>query len=76
MQAVDFVREGLKRGLSPKAVCEAMCDKCLAPNVEGCGEGCDNMSAMVVVLKSFVTEESLKGAVPVPAVLPAPAVAP
>ena len=39
-QAVDFVRERLQRGESPRAVCAALCDQCLAPNTEGCGKGC------------------------------------
>ena len=39
-QAVDFVRERLQQGESPRAVCAALCDHCLAPNTEGCGKGC------------------------------------
>ena len=53
MQAVTFVRERLEQGMEPKAICEAMCDHCLAPETENCDKGCDNMSAMVVVLKPF-----------------------
>lgn len=50
-EAVDFVRERLQRGEKPAAICEAMCDHCLAPDTQGIGKGCDNMTAMVVVLK-------------------------
>ena len=52
-QAVDFVRERLAQGVSPKEVCEQLCDHCLAPNTDGCGKGCDNMSVLVVLLKAF-----------------------
>ncbi|CAL5218962.1 g716 [Coccomyxa viridis] len=52
-EAVDFVRKRLARRMAPQAICEAMCDHCLAPDTQGCGKGCDNMSAVVVVLKPF-----------------------
>ena len=50
-EAVDFVRERLAEGKDPVAICEEMCDFCLAPDTAGTGKGCDNMTAMVVVLK-------------------------
>ena len=50
-QAVTFVRERLGQGWTPRHICEALCDHCLAPNTAGDGKGCDNMSAMVVLLK-------------------------
>ncbi|CAL8469876.1 g9418 [Coccomyxa elongata] len=52
-QAVDFVRKRLAQRMSPRAISEALCDHCLAPDTAGCGKGCDNMSALVVVLKHF-----------------------
>lgn len=39
LQAVDFVRARLKRGLAPRKICEELCDACLAPNTNGCGRG-------------------------------------
>ena len=71
-QAVDFVRERLRGGMQPRAICEAMCDACLAPDTDGCGKGCDNMSTMVVVLKSFAGPAAAEGAPPVPPPLPPP----
>lgn len=53
-EAVDFVRERLQAGRSPKEVCEDVCDRCLAPDTGGCGKGCDNMSVVVVQLKEFM----------------------
>lgn len=49
-EAVQFVDEKLAEGLAPKEICEMMCDRCLANSTEGIGKGCDNMSAMVVLL--------------------------
>ena len=50
-EAVDFVRERLLAGKTPKQVCEEACDHCLAPDTSGCGKGCDNMSIVVTVFK-------------------------
>lgn len=33
-QAVDFVRKRLARRMAPQAICEAMCDHCLAPDTQ------------------------------------------
>ena len=50
-QAVDFVRDRLRKGVSLAQICEQACDHCLAPSTEGSGVGCDNMSIVVVQLK-------------------------
>lgn len=50
-EAIDFVRERLSKGKTPKEICEEACDFCLAPDTSGCGKGCDNMSIVVSVLK-------------------------
>jgi hypothetical protein len=53
--------------MEPRAICEAMCDACLAPDTEGCGKGCDNMSCMLVILKPFA--EKFSGATKIPPAL-------
>ncbi|CAD7703798.1 unnamed protein product [Ostreobium quekettii] len=58
-QAVDFVQERLKRSVPVDEIVQQMCDHCLAEDSAGTGEGCDNMTAMVVLLKKFCT---IKGA--------------
>lgn len=50
-EAVDFVRKRIKSGQSLKEICEAMCDRCLAPDLKGLCKGADNMSVIVVHLK-------------------------
>eukprot|EP01062_Namystynia_karyoxenos_P030605 TRINITY_DN2282_c0_g3_i1.p1 TRINITY_DN2282_c0_g3~~TRINITY_DN2282_c0_g3_i1.p1 ORF type:complete len:591 (+),score=164.64 TRINITY_DN2282_c0_g3_i1:164-1774(+) len=48
-EACDFARDLLKRGDTPQQVCEALCDKCLAPSIDSEGVGTDNMSINLIV---------------------------
>ncbi|KVH98077.1 Protein phosphatase 2C [Cynara cardunculus var. scolymus] len=50
-QLVDFVREQLKTETKLSAVCEKVFDRCLAPSSGG--EGCDNMTMILVQFKKF-----------------------
>lgn len=53
-EAIDFIRPRLLQGKKPAAICEELCDRCLAPDTSSMqGKGTDNMSAMVVILKPF-----------------------
>ncbi|KAK9818683.1 hypothetical protein WJX74_005666 [Apatococcus lobatus] len=52
-EAVDFVGQRLRSGMAPRKVSEALCDTCLAPDTRGCGKGCDNMSVLITILRSF-----------------------
>lgn len=49
-EAVDFIREHINVEKNLSAVCEKVLDKCLAPST-ALGEGCDNMTIIVVQLK-------------------------
>ncbi|KAM7471621.1 hypothetical protein LguiA_009804 [Lonicera macranthoides] len=48
-QLVDFVREQLNSECKLSAVCEKVFDRCLAPSAGG--EGCDNMTMILVQFK-------------------------
>jgi serine/threonine protein phosphatase PrpC len=61
-EAVDFVRERLLAGKSPREIAEEACDRCLAPDTSGCGKGCDNMSIIVVVLQNSELARKAKAA--------------
>ncbi|KAM0871694.1 hypothetical protein ACQ4PT_039219 [Festuca glaucescens] len=50
-EVVDFVHEKLRTGDTLSAICEKMLDRCLAP--EAGGEGCDNMTVIVVQFKNL-----------------------
>ncbi|KAL3360496.1 hypothetical protein AABB24_013758 [Solanum stoloniferum] len=51
-QLVDFIHEQLKSGSKLSAVCERVLDRCLAPTAGG--EGCDNMTMILVQIKKPV----------------------
>ncbi len=55
-EAVDFVRQQIAAGEELWAICEQMCDKCLAPSSNMSGIGCDNMTFMIVALLQGKTE--------------------
>ncbi|KAK1292395.1 putative protein phosphatase 2C 11 [Acorus calamus] len=54
-QVVDFVREHINVENSLSAVCERVLDRCLAPSTAG-GEGCDNMTMILVKFKKSATD--------------------
>ena len=62
-QAVDFVRDRLRQGVSLAQICEQACDFCLAPSTEGSGVGCDNMSIVIVQLKAPLIKRQGSGKV-------------
>lgn len=51
-QLVDFIHEKLSSESKLSNVCEHVLDRCLAPSTAG-GEGCDNMTMILVVFKRF-----------------------
>eukprot|EP00249_Psilotum_nudum_P020894 c27886_g1_i5 orf=1148-2221(+) len=59
---VDFVHEHIHEAASVSAVCEKLLDHCLAPSTTF-GEGCDNMTAIIVQIKnpSAQVKDSEKG---------------
>ncbi|KWU45572.1 PP2C-domain-containing protein, partial [Rhodotorula sp. JG-1b] len=56
-QVIDFVRLAISQGKSLQTICEEMLDRCLAPDSDWGGVGCDNMTMMVVALLGDRTEE-------------------
>ncbi|KAH9603789.1 hypothetical protein KSS87_018815 [Heliosperma pusillum] len=55
-QLVDFVKEQLKSQSKLSSICEMVFDKCLAPSSGG--EGCDNMTMILVQPKKPVSSSS------------------
>ncbi|KDN52080.1 PP2C-domain-containing protein [Tilletiaria anomala UBC 951] len=56
-QVVDFVRRGIAQGKAMTEICESIMDKCLAPDSEIGGVGCDNMTFCVVGLLGGRTKQ-------------------
>lgn len=55
-EVVDFVHQQLKSQTKLSVISERVLDKCLAPSVGG--EGCDNMTIILVQLKKSATSSS------------------
>ncbi|GMT18601.1 hypothetical protein PFISCL1PPCAC_9898 [Pristionchus fissidentatus] len=49
-EAVDFVRERVAIGKPAQTICEELLSRCLAPDCQMGGLGCDNMTAVLVLL--------------------------
>ena len=51
-QVIDFVRRHIALRLELPTICELLMDRCLAPDSDWGGVGCDNMTVMIVALKT------------------------
>lgn len=51
-QVIDFVRRHIALRLELSNICELLMDRCLAPDSDWGGVGCDNMTVMIVALKT------------------------
>lgn len=49
-QSVDYVRRAIASGKELHAICEELMDRCLAPDSDWGGVGCDNMTLLIVGL--------------------------
>jgi protein phosphatase 2C family protein 2/3 len=56
-QVVDFIRRALANGDALTKICEDLMVKCLAPDSELGGIGCDNMTVVIVALLNGRTLE-------------------
>lgn len=67
-EVVDYVRENIAAGVEPEEICETLMMRCLAPDCQMAGLGCDNMTVVIVALLQGGTYEELskKCAVPPP----------
>ncbi|XP_028133743.1 probable protein phosphatase 2C T23F11.1 isoform X1 [Diabrotica virgifera virgifera] len=54
-EVVSFIRENIATGHEPEEICEELMMRCLAPDCQMAGLGCDNMT---VVLVTFLHGES------------------
>lgn len=58
-EVVEFVREGIAAGVDPEEICESLMMRCLAPDCQMAGLGCDNMTVVIVSLLQGSTYEDL-----------------
>lgn len=56
-EVVEFVRQEIAKGSNLSKVCEDLMERCLAPDSEIGGVGCDNMTVIIVGILNGMTEE-------------------
>lgn len=56
-QVVNYIRQSLSQNMKLKDICEQIMDDCLAPDSDGGGVGCDNMSIMIIAILNGKSEE-------------------
>lgn len=56
-QVIDYVRLSISQDKPLTAICEDLMDRCLAPDSDWGGVGCDNMTMMVVALLGDRTKD-------------------
>jgi len=56
-QVIDYVRLSIAKGQTLEQICESMMDRCLAPDSDWGGVGCDNMTMMVVAILGDRTQD-------------------
>uniref|UniRef100_A0A183ELS0 protein-serine/threonine phosphatase n=1 Tax=Gongylonema pulchrum TaxID=637853 RepID=A0A183ELS0_9BILA len=59
-EVVEFCRDRLAAGREPEAICEELLSRCLAPDCQMGGLGCDNMTAVLVCLLQDDTAEAFR----------------
>jgi protein phosphatase 2C family protein 2/3 len=56
-QVVNYIRQSLSQKTKLQDICEQIMDDCLAPDSDGGGVGCDNMSVMIIAILNGKSEE-------------------
>jgi len=49
-EVTDFITERISRGMEPEDICEELMNRCLSPDCQMGGLGCDNMTCVLVCL--------------------------
>ena len=49
-EVVDFITERISRAMEPEDICEELMDRCLSPDCQMGGLGCDNMTCVLICL--------------------------
>lgn len=58
-EVIDFVRARIAQNMAPEQVCEELLTRCLAPDCQMGGLGCDNMTVIIICLLQGGTYEQL-----------------
>ncbi|UYV62572.1 hypothetical protein LAZ67_2001127 [Cordylochernes scorpioides] len=71
-EVVEFIRTRIAAGMDPEQICEELMTRCLAPDCQMGGLGCDNMTVVLVCVLQKGTYEELSARCALPP-CPAPA---
>lgn len=58
-EVVTYIRDNIAAGVEPEEICETLMMRCLAPDCQMAGLGCDNMTVVIVALLNGGTYEEL-----------------
>lgn len=58
-EVVTYIRENIAGGVEPEEICETLMMRCLAPDCQMAGLGCDNMTVVIVGFLNGGTYEAL-----------------
>jgi len=58
-EVVDFVRNRIAQRMEPDTICEELMTRCLAPDCQAGGLGCDNMTVVLVLFLHGGTHDDL-----------------
>lgn len=68
-EVVTYIRENIAAGMEPEEICETLMMRCLAPDCQMAGLGCDNMTVVIVGLLNGGTYEELSAKCQIPRVV-------
>lgn len=68
-EVVTYIRENIAAGVEPEEICETLMMRCLAPDCQMAGLGCDNMTVVIVGLLNGGTYEELSAKCQTPAAI-------
>lgn len=58
-EVITYIRENIAAGVEPEEICETLMMRCLAPDCQMAGLGCDNMTVVIVGLLHGESYEKL-----------------
>ncbi|CAJ0580820.1 unnamed protein product, partial [Mesorhabditis spiculigera] len=57
-EVADFCRDRLAKGREPQLICEELLNRCLSPDAQMAGLGCDNMTVVLISITKGLDEKA------------------
>lgn len=68
-EVVTYIRNNIAAGVEPEEICETLMMRCLAPDCQMAGLGCDNMTVVIVSFLNGGSYEELSEKCQLPAIV-------